>query len=63
MNENKQGTQQLEEDVTYHAVEKDGEITAIWQMKGRKHLRTIDPKSEEGRRILQAYKPTEGGAA
>ncbi len=47
-----------EEEITYHAVEKDGEITAIWVMKGRKHLRTIDPKSEEGRRILQAYQPS-----
>ncbi len=47
-----------EEEITYHAVEKDGEIAAIWVMKGRKHLRTIDPKSEEGRRILQAYRPS-----
>ncbi|MCS6816447.1 MAG: hypothetical protein N0A16_10285 [Blastocatellia bacterium] len=47
-----------DEEITYHAVEKDGEIAAIWVMKGRKHLRTIDPKSEEGRRILQAYRPS-----
>jgi hypothetical protein len=47
-----------EEEITYHAVEKDGEIAAIWVMKGKKHLRTIDPKSEEGRRILQAYRPS-----
>ena len=43
------------EEVTYHAVEKDGVVTAIWEMQGRKHLRTIDPRSEEGRRILGAY--------
>lgn len=47
------------EDITYHAVEKEGVITAIWEMKGKKHLRTIDPRSEEGRRILEAYKPSE----
>jgi demethoxyubiquinone hydroxylase (CLK1/Coq7/Cat5 family) len=44
-----------ENEVTYHAVEKDGVVTAIWEMQGRKHLRTIDPRSEEGRRILGAY--------
>ncbi len=48
-----------EDDITYHAVEKEGVITAIWEMKGKKHLRTIDPRSEEGRRILEAYKPSE----
>ena len=42
-------------EVTYHAVEKDGEVTAIWEMQGRKHLRTIDPRSEEGKRILGSY--------
>jgi DNA-binding PadR family transcriptional regulator len=42
-------------EITYHAVEKDGVVTAIWEMQGRKHLRTIDPRSEEGRRILGAY--------
>jgi len=47
-----------EEEIAYHAVEKDGEIAAIWVMKGKKHLRTIDPKSEEGQRILQAYRPS-----
>ena len=47
------------EEHSYHAVEKDGEITAIWEMMGRKHLRTIDPKSEDGKRILEAYKPSE----
>jgi hypothetical protein len=51
-----------ENDTTYHAVEKDGVVTAIWEMQGRKHLRTIDPRSEEGRRILGSYtidEPTE----
>jgi DNA-binding PadR family transcriptional regulator len=44
-----------ENETTFHAVEKDGVVTAIWEMQGRKHLRTIDPRSEEGRRILGAY--------
>jgi hypothetical protein len=44
-----------ENEITYHAVEKDGEVTAIWEMKGRKHIRTIDPRSEEGRRILGSH--------
>jgi hypothetical protein len=44
-----------ENESTYHAVEKDGVVTAIWEMNGRKHLRTIDPRSEEGRRILGTY--------
>jgi len=52
-------TGELEEEITYHAVEKEGVITAIWEMRGKKHLRTIDPHSEEGRRILEAYKPSE----
>lgn len=42
-------------ELTYHAVEKDGEVTAIWEMQGRKHVRTIDPRSAEGRRILGSY--------
>lgn len=44
-----------ENETSYHAVEKDGQVTAIWEMQGRKHLRTIDPRSEEGRRILGSY--------
>jgi hypothetical protein len=44
-----------ENETTYHAVEKDGVVTAIWEMQGRKHVRTIDPRSEEGRRILGSY--------
>jgi hypothetical protein len=43
------------EEIIYHAVEKDGAVTAIWEMQGRKHLRTIDPRSEEGRRILGSH--------
>lgn len=44
-----------ENETTYHAVEKDGAVTAIWEMIGRKHIRTIDPRSEEGRRILGSH--------
>ncbi len=44
-----------ENETTYHAVEKDGVVTAIWEMQGRKHLRTIDPRSDEGRRILGSH--------
>ena len=59
------------EDITYHAVEKDGVVTAIWEMQGRKHLRTIDPRSRQGREILNLYttehhdetQPTTGDAA
>ncbi len=40
------------EDLSYHAVEKDGKITAIWEMRGRKHVRTIDPRSSEGQHLL-----------
>lgn len=43
------------EDITYHAVEKDGQVTAIWEMQGRKHLRTIDPRSRMGLEILRLY--------
>lgn len=43
------------EDITYHAVEKEGQVTAIWEMKGRKHLRTIDPRSRLGQEILRLY--------
>jgi len=50
-----------EVEVTYHAVEKDGVVTAIWEMKGRKHLRTIDPRSEEGRQILGSHTVEESG--
>jgi hypothetical protein len=43
------------EDITYHAVEKDGQVTAIWEMQGRKHQRTIDPRSRQGQEILRLY--------
>ena len=43
------------EDITYHAVEKDGVVTAIWEMQGRKHIRTIDPRSRQGQDILRLY--------
>lgn len=45
------------EQVTYSAVEKNGVITAIWEMKGRKHVRTIDPRSKEGKQLLTNYSP------
>ena len=44
-----------ENEIAYHLYEKDGHVTAIWEMQGRKHLRTIDPRSEEGRRILGSH--------
>ena len=43
---------EVQEDISYHAVEKNGKITAIWEMRGRKHVRTIDPRSAEGRHLL-----------
>ena len=43
------------EDVSYHAVEKEGSVTAIWEMQGRKHIRTIDPRSIEGKQILALF--------
>ncbi|GAC1446779.1 MAG: hypothetical protein NVSMB56_08710 [Pyrinomonadaceae bacterium] len=43
------------EEISYHAVEKDGQVTAIWEMQGRKHLRTIDPRSRQGQEILRLY--------
>jgi hypothetical protein len=46
---------QAAEEITYHAVEKDGQVTAIWEMQGRKHLRTIDPRSRQGQEILRLY--------
>lgn len=55
--ENTQNTEnaQQTEDVSYHAVEKDGSVTAIWEMQGQKHLRTIDPRSNEGKQILALF--------
>ncbi len=43
------------EDVSYQAVEKEGSVTAIWEMQGQKHLRTIDPRSIEGKQILALF--------
>ena len=43
------------EEITYHAVEKDGQVTATGEMQGRKHLRTIDPRSRQGQEILRLY--------
>jgi hypothetical protein len=43
------------EDVSYQAVEKEGVVTAIWEMQGHKHLRTIDPRSHEGKQILALF--------
>ncbi len=44
-----------EEEISYHAVEKEGEITAIWEMQGRKHVRTISARSGEGEKILSLF--------
>lgn len=44
-----------EEEVHYQAVEKEGSVTAIWEMQGQKHLRTIDPRSNEGKQILALF--------
>jgi len=49
-----------ENDLAYQAVEKNGVIIAIWEMNGRKHIRTIDPRSEEGKRLLVGYKSGQG---
>ena len=43
------------EEVHYQAVEKDGTVTAIWEMQGQKHLRTIDPRSHEGKQTLALF--------
>ena len=52
---NEAAPQASTEEITYHAVEKDGVVTAIWEMQGRKHLRTIDPRSRQGQDILRLY--------
>lgn len=56
-----QEEQASENEIIYHAVEKDGVVTAIWEMQGRKHMRTIDPRSEEGRHILGSHTVDEPG--
>ena len=43
------------EGVHYQAVEKEGVVTAIWEMQGQKHIRTIDPRSNEGKQILALF--------
>ena len=43
------------DEVSYQAVEKEGTVTAIWEMQGQKHLRTIDPRSHEGKQILALF--------
>lgn len=53
-NENFENSENTE-DVSYHAVEKEGNVTAIWEMQGRKHIRTIDPRSSEGKQILALF--------
>ncbi len=50
-----QSPTQRPEDISYHAVEKDGQVTAIWEMQGRRHMRTIDPRSRQGQDILRLY--------
>jgi hypothetical protein len=54
-NANESAPEANTEEITYHAVEKDGVVTAIWEMQGRKHLRTIDPRSRQGQDILRLY--------
>ncbi|CAN5130179.1 hypothetical protein BH20ACI1_BH20ACI1_22980 [soil metagenome] len=53
--ENTENTAENTEDISYHAVEKEGKVTAIWEMQGRKHIRTIDPRSIEGKQILALF--------
>ena len=48
-------TSENAEEISYHTVEKEGNVTAIWEMQGRKHLRTIDPRSSEGKQILELF--------
>jgi hypothetical protein len=54
-NTNESPAEASAEDISYHAVEKDGVVTAIWEMQGRKHIRTIDPRSRQGQDILRLY--------
>jgi hypothetical protein len=56
-------TPEEQEEITYHAVQKDGSVTAIWEMQGQKHLRTIDPRSREGLEILRLFTEEEGEEA
>ncbi|MCS7080844.1 MAG: hypothetical protein NZ585_12465 [Chloracidobacterium sp.] len=51
------------EQKTYSAVEKNGVVMAIWEMVGNKHLRTIDPRSREGKALLAHYQSQKEAAA
>lgn len=62
MSEQEQIVETETDEIGYHAVEKDGHVTAIWEMKGRKHLRTIDPRSHEGKSILGTHEIDEKAA-
>ncbi|CAA9375597.1 MAG: hypothetical protein AVDCRST_MAG74-1332 [uncultured Pyrinomonadaceae bacterium] len=53
--ETDQAGAQNTEDIAYHTVEKEGNVTAIWEMQGRRHIRTIDPRSNEGKQILELF--------
>lgn len=53
--ENAEVSNEAVEDISYHAVEKEGTVTAIWEMQGAKHIRTIHPKSSEGKQILALF--------
>jgi hypothetical protein len=53
--ETAEATPETVEDISYHAVEKEGSVTAIWEMQGAKHIRTIHPKSSEGKQILALF--------
>jgi hypothetical protein len=44
-----------DQEISYHAVEKEGVVTAIWEMQGRRHLRTLAPRSNEGKKILSLF--------
>ncbi|MEZ5424982.1 MAG: hypothetical protein R2747_01840 [Pyrinomonadaceae bacterium] len=54
-NQNTEGTTSNTDEISYHAVEKEGAVTAIWEMQGPIHLRTIDPRSSEGKKILSLF--------
>ena len=62
-NETTPAVAEVQEDISYHAVEKNGKITAIWEMRGRKHVRTIDPRSAEGRHLLGHTEQAEAAQA
>lgn len=49
------GPPPVTDEISYNAVEKEGSVTAIWEMQGPKHLRTINPRSAEGKQILALF--------